>query len=102
MKEAKMIHNGLVNVPDIDLEYRDFHIVPKLDFDGMPYQNVNTYRKGYVIVKDYVNIMPGATWATSVIEAKAMIDAYIEADGNAEMFWKIFRVKEGKCDYLKV
>ena len=101
-KEAELVHNGLVNVPQIDIEYRDFHIVPKLDFGSTPYQNVNTYRKGYVIVKDGVNVMPGATWATSVIEAKVMIDVYIEADGNGEMFWKILRVKQGMCDYEKV
>ncbi len=103
LKETKLVYNGLIEVPDIEIEYRGFHIVPKLDFEGVPHEGVaNTYRKGYLIVIDYVNIMPSDTWATSVIEAKAMIDAYSEADGNAEMFWKILRVKEGKCDYEEV
>lgn len=101
-KKAELVHNGIINVPNIDIEYRGFHIRPKLDFGRTPYQNVNTYRKGYVVVKGNVNVMAGGTWATSVIEAKAMIDAHIEADGNGEMFWKILRVKQGMSDYEEV
>lgn len=102
MKKPEYVFNGLVNVPNINIEYRGFHIIPKRDFGGYPYSNVNVYKKGYVIVKGGCNVMAGATWADSVIVAKAMIDSHIEADGNAELFWKIHRAKQGLDEWSEV
>lgn len=101
-KKVERISNGLVNVPDIKIEYRGFIIQPKRDFGGYPYSNVNTIRKGYVAVRDGLNYMPGATWAGSVIEAKAMIDSYIEADGDGQKFWEIHREKQGLAEFEEV
>lgn len=102
MKKAEMVFNGLVNVPNINIEYRGFNIVPKRDFGSYPYSNVNTYRKGYVVVKNGVNVIAGASWASSVIEAKAMIDSHIKADGDGDLFWKIHRAKQGRDEYEEV
>lgn len=102
-KEAEYVFNGLINVPNIDIEYRGYHIVPKRDFGGYPFSsNGNTYRRGYVVVQGCVNVMPGATWSSSVIEAKAMIDSYIEADGDNQLFWEIHRKKQGRDEYQEV
>lgn len=101
-KKPEFVSNGLVNVPDINIEYKGFNIIPKRDFGKYPYSNVNTYRKGYVIVKDGVNVMAGGAWATSVIQAKSMIDSHIEANGNAELFWKIHRSKQGLDEWEEV
>lgn len=101
-KKVEWVFNGIVNVPDIDIEYRGFHIRPKRDFGGYPYANVNTYKKGYVVVKDGMNAMPGATWSFSVIEAKVMIDSFIEAGGDAKVFWEITREKQGLAEYEEV
>lgn len=101
-KKVEYVNNGLVNVPDIDIEYRGFRIRPKLDFGSTPYLNVNTYKKGYVVVQDGINPMPGATWSTSVLEAKVMIDVYIEADGDGDTFWKMMREKQGRAEYEDV
>lgn len=101
-KNAEFVNNGLVNVPNIDIEYKGFHIVPKLDFGSYPYQSVNTYRKGYIAVKNGANAMAGATWAKSIIEAKAMIDSHIEANGDAKLFWSILRSKQGLDEYQEV
>ena len=102
MKEAEKVHNGLVNVPNIDIEYKGYHIKPKLDFGGYAHKNVNTYYKGYVVVKDGYNAMPGATWSPSVIGAKVMIDTFIEADGDGDVFWKLHRSKQGLDEYKEV
>jgi hypothetical protein len=101
-KKAEKVSNGLVNVPNIDIEYRGFHIVPKRDFGNYPHHNVNTYKKGYVVTQDGMNVMAGATWASSVIEAKVMIDSHIEADGDGDLFWKIMRKKQGLDEYEEV
>lgn len=101
-KKAEKVSNGLVMVPKIDIEYRGFHIEAKRDFGNQPFSNVNTYRKGYVVVKNGANIMPGGTWASSIIEAKVMIDTYLEADGNAQLFWDILRRKQGLGEYEEV
>lgn len=101
-KKADLVNNGLVNVPNINIEYKGFHIVPKLDFGKYPHSDVNTYRKGYVVVKSGINVMPGATWASSIIESKEMIESYLEANGNAELFWTIIRRKQGLEEYEEV
>lgn len=102
-KKAEKVHNGLVNVPNIDIEYRGFHIIAKRDFGRYAHHNVNTYRKGYVITNDNgCNVMPGAAWAASVIEAKVMVDTLIEAEGDGALFWEILRAKQGRDEYEEV
>lgn len=101
-KRPKFVNNGLVNVPNIEIEYRGFIIKPKLDFGKYPYQGVNTYRKGYVMTKDGYNVMAGATWATSIVEAKSMIDSHLEAEGDPIRFWKIENAKRGLNEYEEV
>lgn len=101
-KKVETVSNGLVQVPNIDIEYRGYHIVPKRDFGSTPWQNVNTYRKGYVVTDGFVNVLPAATWSSSVIEAKAMIDSYIDSNGDSDLFWKLLREKQGRDIYQEV
>jgi hypothetical protein len=101
-KRAEKVFNGICNVPNIDIEYKGFHIIPKRDFGKYPYMNVNTYRKGYVIVQNNVNVMAGATWTSSIVEAKVLIDSHIEANGDSDLFWKIQRSKQGLDEYEEV
>jgi hypothetical protein len=70
------------------LKYREHVIKVKQDFgngfhliDGMP------TNFGYVVVKDNVNVVPGAGWFQTVKEAKHAIDVLITTDGNADMFY---------------
>ena len=99
-KKAELISNGLVQVPNISIEYRGFTIQPKRDFGSYPYQNVNVYRKGYVCVKDYTNPMAGATWSHTVTGAKIMIDCHIEAEGDGDKFWELMGQWEER-DYIR-
>lgn len=102
-KKAEMVSNGLMLVPDVVIEYRGFNIVPKRDFWIQPFQNCGgTYKKGYVITDGFCNIMPAATWAHSIIEAKAMIDVFIEADSNSDKFWELLRGRQGLAEWEEV
>lgn len=102
-KAVEYVHNGMINVPSISIEYRGFTIKPKLDMGSTPWSsNGNTIRKGYVVVRDGYNPMPGGAWAQSVIEAKVMIDTFIEAEENAEKFWMLLREKQGLAEYQDV
>lgn len=96
--------------------YRGFRIVPKLDFGGRPFLIDGEYvSSGFVVVGpstlegiEYVtgNVMPGATWATTVDRARALVDDYFTAGLNAidhkdspEMraavakFWELVRAR---------
>jgi hypothetical protein len=82
--------NGMVKVDWKQIHYRGFTIQPKLDMGSSPWlSQANNVRTGWVIVRDGCNAMPGATWAGSPMEAKAMIDLFIEAEEDAEKFWKL-------------
>ena len=70
-------------------KYRGHEIKPKLDFGEYGYWIDGKYvKKGWVVVKDYCNIMPGATWFQTVPEAKEAIDLLIAVKGNAKEFWR--------------
>lgn len=103
MKRAESVFNGICNVPDIEIAYRGYRIVPKKDF-SVPYLSVNEYRKGYcVIEKDRnVNVAPGASWAITVSSAKDMIDAIIEAGEDKEKYHDIIEKREGRDLYEEV
>jgi len=58
--------------------------------------------KGYVVTNGVCNVMPGATWAHSIIEAKVMIDILIEANGNSARFWEILREPQGFAEWEEV
>lgn len=70
-----------------NLKYRDYVIKVKQDFgdgfylvDGMP------TNFGYIVVKDNINVVPGAVWFQTVKHAKHAIDVLILTEGNADMF----------------
>lgn len=83
--------NGQINVPDKVVEYRRFKIVPKLDFGNSPYlSHGNTTRSGFIILDEQgSHCMPGATWASSYLDARAMIDIWLEAERDATKFWEL-------------
>lgn len=84
------VFNGLINVPDIHVEYQGFTIQPKRDFGGVPYHDAgNVYQRGFIVTKDHMQVMPGGAWFTSVIEARAAIDILLEA--GPEQFWEVWR-----------
>jgi hypothetical protein len=88
----EMVNNGLMLVPKILVEYRGYRIVPKLDFGRRPFLiNGVWVSSGYVVTDGMCNVMPGAAWAESVPEAQAMIDAFVEAAGDAQRFWEVMR-----------
>lgn len=102
-KKAATVYNGLLNVPDIRIEYQGYTIQPKRDFGGNPYfSNGNVYKKGYIVVQNGMAVMPGATWSASIVEAKAAIDSLIDADGDIEKFWDIMREKQGRTEWSEV
>lgn len=99
-KKAQMRHNGIMNVPDIEIEYKGFKIKAKLDMGKHAWlSNGNSICRGYIVVKDHCLTMPGGAWAHSVIEAKAMIDILIEAEGDAKRFWSLLREAQGLSEY---
>jgi hypothetical protein len=88
--------NGMVELVWKVIHYRGFTIQPKLDMGKIPHlSNANSYRTGWVIVKDGCNAMPGASYATSPLEAKAMIDIWIEVDYDVDKFWKLSKMFVG-------
>lgn len=100
LKIAEMRHNGIINVPDIEIEYKGYKIKAKLDMGGSAWSsNGNSIYRGYIIVKDHCLALPGGAWAESIIEAKVMIDLLIEAEGNAEKFWGLLREAQGLTEY---
>lgn len=101
--KAMMVNNGIINVPDVYIDYRGYKIVPKMDFGGKSWLiNGNTIQRGYIVVRGGINIMPGATWFTSVIEAKAGIDCLIESGKTNRGFWELFREKQGLDEWEEV
>lgn len=70
-------------------KYRGHEIKPKQDFGSHGYLiNGKTVKKGWVVVKDFCNIMPGATWFVSIIAARKAIDLLLRVKGNARKFWE--------------
>ena len=102
-KKPKYINNGLINVPDIIIEYRGYKIEPKLDFGKYPYQGAGyVCSKGYVVTDGICNVMPGATWSQDVIGAKVMIDTLIESKETGNDFWDLLREKQGLSEWIEV
>ena len=76
-------------------EYRGYIISPKLDFGNEAFLiNGVPYKHGWVVVKNHCNAMPGATWFTLRKRARLAIDILIEADGDADKFWKLMRARQ--------
>lgn len=75
--------------------YRGHQIKPKLDFGpGRGYlSNGKWIKKGWVVVKDHCNVMPGACWFQTIKKAKHGIDVLIQVGGeqNSEAFWEIMQ-----------
>jgi hypothetical protein len=70
-------------------KYRGHTIEGKRDFGTHGYlSNGKVIRKGWVVVKDFCNIMPGGTWFFSLSEARRAIDVLIRVKGNAQRFWE--------------
>ncbi|MGE7828864.1 hypothetical protein [Paenibacillus sp. NPDC093718] len=101
--EPNYTHNGMIYVPDIELDYRGFVIRAKLDMGDTPWQvNGNCYRKGYVVVKDGCNPIPGSGWFHSIIEAKAGIDIFLEVNGDVDSFHRRWSELRGLNRYFEL
>lgn len=105
-KSAPMVSNGLIKVPDIRIDYRGYTIQPKLDFGGKAHLYAGkVIQRGYVVTPEgqaLVNVMPGATWFESVIEAKVAIDVLIEANETGKDFWTLLRERQGLTEWEMV
>lgn len=71
----------------------DYTIKPKGDLFGWPHTH------GWVVVKDGVNVLPGATWSHSLDGAKRLVHAFIAAGEDqspecARRFWSLVRLTE--------
>jgi hypothetical protein len=88
------------------IDYRGFTIAPKRDFIGKGfYINGAFTKRGYVVVKDGCNAMPGATWFHTIESAKEAIDILIEVGGadiwnpapdHAARFWERMSTREAR------
>lgn len=80
--------------------YRGHQITPKLDFgSGRGHLIKGKWvKKGWVVVKDHCNVMPGACWFQTIKEAKHGIDVLIKVGGekNSDAFWEIMQPFEFK------
>ncbi len=86
------------------IDYRGFTVEPKRDFVGSGfYINGKFTKRGYVVVKDGCNAMPGATWFHTIESAKEAIDILIDVGGediwnpapdHAKRFWE--RMEAGR------
>ena len=102
-KQAEMIKNGMILVPNISIEYKGFTIRPKLDMGSSPWLvNGNEYRRGYIVTRNGVQVMPGGAWFDSVIEARAAVDILIESNGDAAAFWNLWNEYSGLNEYESV
>jgi hypothetical protein len=102
-KQAEMVRNGMISVPNISIEYKGFTIRPKLDMGSTPWLvNGNEYRRGYIVTRNDIQIMPGGAWFTSVIEARFAIDILIEAREDGPTFWNLWNEYSGRNEYESV
>ena len=86
------------------VDYRGFTIEPKRDFGPSGFYIGGKFiKRGYVVVKDGCNAMPGATWFYTVEDAKNAIDILIDVGGDdiwqpaasfAERFWERLRAQK--------
>ena len=74
------------------IPYRGHSIVPKRDFGSTGYwMNGRFVKKGFVVVKDGCNVMPGACWFQTIEEAQHAIRVLIKTKGNDDHFWEIMQ-----------
>jgi hypothetical protein len=72
------------------ITYKGFEIKPKLDWTHAADQ------RGFVVVKDWCNVMPAACWFETVKEARHGINVLLKVKGNANRFWEIMQPFEFK------
>jgi hypothetical protein len=103
-KKPTYVSNGLLNVPDIRIDYNGFVIVPKLDFGGGAFFIKGTkVMRGYIVSNGGItNVMPGATWFQSIIEARVAVDILTSVGGNSQLFWLKLRGLQGLEEYEDV
>lgn len=101
--QAELIKNGMILVPNISIEYKGYTIRPKLDMGTSPWLiNGNEYRRGYIVTQNDLQVMPGSTWFSSVIEARFAIDVLIESNGDKTAFWNLWNEYSGRNEYESV
>ncbi len=73
--------------------HKGHQIEPKRDFGPGGYLDGQgrVCTKGWVVVKDYCNAMPGGTWFATVREAREAINVLLRVNGNAVKFWEIMQ-----------
>lgn len=102
-KKAESVSNGMILVPNISIEYKGYTIRPKLDMGSTPWlSNGNDYRRGYIVTRNGVQVMPGAAWFSSVIEARVAVDILIQVDGDGSAFWNLWNEYSGRNEYESV
>lgn len=68
--------------------YRGLDILPKLDSGGRPFWfNGRMMDRGFVVVKNHVNAMPGAIWFETLTQAFDAIDDWISSGQDVATFW---------------
>lgn len=103
MKKAEMLRNGMILVPNISIEYKGFTIRPKLDMGSSPLLvDGNEYRRGYIVTRDGLQVMPGGVWFASVVEARFAIDVFVEAGEDGPTFWNLWNEYSGRNEYEAV
>lgn len=102
-KQAEMVRNGMISVPNISIEYKGFTIRPKLDMGSSPWSvNGNDYRRGYIVIRNGVQVMPGGAWFHSVLEARVAIDLFVESGEDGPTFWNLWYEYSGRNEYESV
>ncbi len=102
-KQAEMVKNGIIFVPNISIEYRGFTIRPKLDMGSTPWlSNGNYYSRGYIVTQNNVQVMPGCAWFHSIIEARVAVDILIESNRDCSVFWNLLNEYNGLNEYESV
>jgi hypothetical protein len=73
------------------LHYNDYTIEAKKDLGNTPHM-ISGFgvMEGYVVVKDHCNIMPGATWFQSVVDARRACDVLDRVGEKG--FWQELRL----------
>ena len=84
-----VLNNGIYNVKNRVVTYRGFKIKPKLDFGQYPYRSHgNVISTGWVVIdQNGCLALPAAAWDSSILEARASIDLWIESGFDAKNFW---------------
>lgn len=74
------------------VRYRTLFIVPKRDFGNRGFLiKGGIVKSGFVVTDGTCNVMPGATWFTTIEDARHAIDVLIGVKGDSDMFWAIIQ-----------